>query len=326
MSQTHVEYLNRCIQLAQRGGKAVKSNPQVGAVLVYNNIILGEGYHQEYGRSHAEVNAISSVPEEQKHLVNKSTLYVSLEPCNHQGKTGPCTQFIIKHNIPKVVIAAKDPNTTVVSDGIIKLKESGIDVKLIELDSALNLIRPFSLGSLKGIPYVILKFAQSKDHFIGNEGKQTWLSNKYSKQLTHKWRSEIDGIMVGSNTVITDNPKLTNRLFPGDSPIRIVLDRRQRITDDYHVKSGDHETWFYNEGDDLESLLKDLYKKGIHRLLVEGGRLLINSFIKANMWHEARIITTSNLLQEGIKAPVVKGKLISSQTLADDLIQVVYAA
>lgn len=326
MSDDHNKYLRRCVQIARRAGKAVKSNPQVGAVLVYENRIIGEGYHEKYGSTHAEVNAVHSVSESNQSLISKSTLYVSLEPCNHHGKTGPCTDLIIQNNIKHVVIAAKDPNHTVQSNGIEKLKAAGIKVELTPFDAAYHLIRPFTLGSLNSMPYVILKFAQSKDFFIGKEGEQVWISNLYTKHLVHKWRSEIDGIMVGTNTVLTDNPKLTNRLHPGESPIRIIPDRKAKINASHAVLSDDKETWIYQNTEDLESLLKDLYTKGISRLMIEGGATLLKSFVDAKLWHEARIITGAKSIKNGIKAPVIKGKLISTQKIGKDIISTVFAS
>lgn len=326
MNDVHLPYLERCVIIAKRAGKSVKSNPQVGAVLVCNDRIIGEGYHESYGSAHAEVNAISNVVEADQNLIGQSTLYVSLEPCNHTGKTGPCTDVIIKHKIQHVVIAYRDPNNSVKSDGILKLESSGVKVDLIETKEAKNLVRPFEVASLNMIPYVILKFAQSKDFFLGKKGEQVWISNNYTQHLVHKWRSEIDGIMVGKNTVLTDNPKLTNRLYNGDSPIRIIPNGGAQINEKFHVKSDGGETWFYEDTSDLRVLLKELYKRGINRLMIEGGAQMINSFVDESLWHEARIITGNKQLNNGIKAPVIKGKLISSQSLADDLIQIVYAA
>jgi len=325
MISDHYKYLFRCVQIAKRGGKSVKSNPQVGAVLVYQNRIIGEGYHQEYGAAHAEVNAIRSVSKSYQNLISESTLYVSLEPCNHHGKTGPCTDLIIKNYIKHVVIAAKDPNRSVRSNGLEKLKASGIKVELLPFDAAYNLIRPFTLGSLNNLPYVILKFAQSKDFYIGKEGEQIWITNRYSKHLVHKWRSEIDGIMVGTNTVLTDNPKLTNRLHPGESPIRIIPDRHSKINSSHDVLSDDMETWIYQDTGDLKSLLQELYTRGISRLMIEGGAKLLKSFIAEKLWHEARILTGNKTLKSGIKAPVIKGKLISTQSIGLDTISTVFA-
>jgi len=322
----HTEYLNRCIIIAKRAGKAVQNNPQVGAILVHDNRIIGEGYHKAYGSAHAEVNVIANVDESDKQLISKSTLYVSLEPCNHQGKTGPCTDLIIRHQIPKVVIGSRDPNDNVESNGLEKLRSKGIEVVLLDLESTKQLIRPFTLGSLQKMPYVILKFAQSKDFYIGKEGTQIAISNKYSQHLVHKWRSEIDGIMVGTNTVLTDNPKLTNRLHPGDSPIRIILDKSDKIDSNYHVNSDKHTTWIYRNSKDLKALLGDLHKRGISRLMIEGGATLLKSFIKANLWHEARIITADTYLNEGIKAPTIRGKLIHKTPIGSDTLSVVYAA
>lgn len=326
MTSDHVRYLTRCIHIAKRGGKFVGANPQVGAVLVYDNRIIGEGYHRAYGSAHAEVNALKNVAETDQHLISKSILYVSLEPCNHHGKTGPCTKLIIDNQIPHVVIACRDPNSKVQSNGLEKLRSSGIKVEIVELEEANQLIRPFVNASLHNMPYVILKFAQSRDNFMGQKEKQIWISNHFTQHLVHKWRSDIDGIMVGTNTVITDNPQLTNRLHPGESPVRIILDRNKRINEEYLVSSDENETWFYNKEIGLQELLVDLYNRGIHRLMVEGGATLLKSFVNANLWHEARVITANKMLNTGIKSPMIKGNLASSINLGNDLIQVVYAA
>jgi len=326
MVNDQYKYLHRCVQLAKRGGKFVRSNPQVGAVLVHTDRIIGEGYHEIYGGNHAEVNAIESVAEKDKQLISNSTLYVSLEPCNHRGKTGPCTQLIIEHKIPHVVIGKKDPNENVESNGVEKLRSAGINVDIVDHQTSDQLIRPFTKGSLRNIPYIILKYAQSKDNYMGQDGLQVSISNKYTQHLVHKWRTEIDGIMVGTQTVLTDNPKLTNRLANGESPIRIIPDKHHKINDSYHVRSDGNETWFYKDSIDLENLMSDLYKKGIYRIMIEGGATLLKSFIAANLWHEARVITSDKLLHKGIKAPMVKGKLISTQSVSTDTIRVVYAA
>lgn len=326
MVSDHEKYLLRCIHIAKRGGKFVGANPQVGAVLVHGQRIIGEGYHRAFGSAHAEVNALESVDDIDLHLVPKSILYVSLEPCNHHGKTGPCTKLIIDKQISHVVIGSKDPNDQVQSDGIEKLRSSGVKVDVVEIEEAEHLIKPFTNGSLQNMPYVILKFAQSKDRYIGKRGEQIWISNHYTKHLVHKWRSEIDGIMVGTNTVLSDNPELTNRLYPGESPVRIILDKNRRISEEYFVRSDGNTTWFYNEQIELQELLTDLYNRGIHRLMVEGGATLLNSFIDANLWHEARVITSNKVLKTGLRSPMIKGKLASSNTLGSDLVQVVYAA
>lgn len=326
MLEIHRKYLKRCVLLAKRAGKKVKANPQVGAILVHENQIIGEGYHKKYGGPHAEVNAINAVSDQNKHLISKSTLYVSLEPCNHHGKTGPCSDFILEQKIPHVVIAQRDPNHNIENDGMGKLRAAGVRVDLIEQVEAANLIRPFTHGALQGMPYVILKFAQSKDFYMGQKGKQVWISNPYTQHLVHKWRSEVDGIMVGSQTVQVDNPKLTTRLHHGESPMRIILDRNNSIDQRYHVMSDGNESLIISESDDLKKVLKSLYNKGIYRIMVEGGATLFKSFIKENLWHEARIISSSKSLKSGIKAPAIKGKLVRTESLADDLIQIVHAA
>jgi len=317
--------MHRCLELAQKGLGKVSPNPMVGAVLVYEDKIIGEGYHEFYGGPHAEVNCIESVSEEQKINIPNSTLFVSLEPCNHFGKTPPCTDLIIKNEIQKVVIACKDPFEKVNGTGIEKLISAGVDVIVGVLEKeAIELNKRFFTYHQQKRPYIILKWAQSKDGFIALENSSNLkISNAYSNQLVHQWRSEEAAILVGTNTAIKDNPQLTTRLVKGKNPLRICIDKNLQIPQNSNLLDQSASTFIFNlleektEGinhyikldsslDFISQLLETLYNKEVSSLIVEGGAKLINTFIQANTWDEARIITNTNLeLSNGIKAPSI---------------------
>ena len=318
-------YMHRCLELAQKGLGKVSPNPMVGAVLVYENKIIGEGFHEFYGSAHAEVNCIESVSAEQKINIPNSTLFVSLEPCNHFGKTPPCTDLIIKNGIQKVIIACKDPFEKVNGTGIEKLKSAGIEVIVGVLEKeAIELNKRFFTYHQQKRPYIILKWAQSKDCFIALENSSNLkISNAYSNQLVHQWRSEEDAILVGTTTAIKDNPQLTTRLVKGKNPLRICIDKKLRIPQNSNLIDQSAPTFIFNfleektEGinhyikldsslDLISQLLETLYNKGVSSLIVEGGAKLINTFIQTNTWDEARIITNTNLdLSNGIQAPSI---------------------
>ena len=237
--ETHEKYIRRCFELAKLGIGNVKTNPMVGSIIVHNGKIIGEGYHKRYGEGHAEVNAVKSVKGEDKHLLNESTIYVSLEPCFHEGKTPPCVDLILGLGIPKVVISAVDPNPKVAGKSIEKLRNHGVEVISGVLEKEGRFIaRRFFHHFMTKRPYVILKYAQSKDGFLSQMNKQIWLTNPYSKRLVHKWRNEEAAILVGTNTVKVDNPSLTNRLWFGNSPVRLIIDRNLKLTDEYAVMDG----------------------------------------------------------------------------------------
>ena len=334
------DYLNRAIELAKKGGKAVRPNPLVGAVVVFDNEIIGEGYHKKFGGPHAEVNAINNVsPENQKHL-SQSTIYVSLEPCCHYGSTPPCTDLIIKKQIPRVVIAELDPTEKVRNKGIKRLKDHGIDVKVINIKSRIT--SEFKANHLQKRPFIQLKFAKSKDNFIGQHDKQVWLSNEMSSIYTHKLRAYTDAILVGTNTALTDNPSLTLRNYPGDAPLRVVLDRTGKIPLTHLLLSDENKTLIFTENtrdlndsrktqveldfshaDFITHMLNKLLSLGIHHLMVEGGASLLKSFVKAGTWDEAVIINTEKVLNEGIKAPHINGELVSTFSVDTNQISIV---
>jgi len=333
-------YMQRCIDLAKLSGKAVRSNPNVGAILVYKGTIIGEGYHRAYGSHHAEIEAIQNVNENDRKHISDSTLYVSLEPCCIERKTPACTEAIIKSKIKKVVISATDPNPDVSGKSIKLLKEKGVTVITDVLTKQGNdLIRPFR-AALNKRPYVIIKFAQSSDAYFGKRGQQVWISNEYSKKLSHKWRTEADGILVGYQTALIDDPQLTARSWEGDNPTRIVMDRDLSlpknlklfqdgnktivITQKNDVPVNDHIYYLTPDSYDLNSILSELYKKGIHRLIIEGGKATINQYINENLWDEARIITSSNALGSGIRSPFIVGHRYDTEQVINDRIDYVY--
>jgi len=311
-------------------------NPMVGAVVVHKNKIIGEGYTSPYGGNHAEVNAIHSV--KNKTLLKDSTLYVSLEPCSHFGKTPPCSNLITQHQIPHVVIGCVDDFALVSGNGIKHLKENGCDVTVGVLEEECKeLNKRFFTYHNKKRPYIILKWAQTQDGFIAPENNEgiTWISNTFSKQLVHKLRAEEQAILVGTNTAITDNPKLNCRLWQGKNPIRVVLDKTLRIPKDYHVFDGAVKTFIitkkaqenknnlYFETIDFsenmaQQICEVLYKYEIQSVIIEGGTQTLQTFINANLWDEALVFTGTSSFTKGIKAPKLKGRFISEQKIKND--------
>ena len=335
-------FMQRCIDLAKRGGKNVGANPQVGCVIVYQGRIIGEGYHQKYGQAHAEINALASVKDEDKKHLPKSELYVSLEPCNHFGKTAPCIDAIIKAQIPRVYISTRDPHKKMSGKSIQILRSLGIEVhEGLQSTQGEDLIRPFKVAISEKRPYIILKYAESQDGFMGQEGHQVWISNEASKMLVHKWRTEVDAIMVGTQTALVDNPRLTSRLVKGDNPSRVILDRTGRIPKSHHIFTDSHRSLIFTsnpklskeirketilleeKGYNLHHILGILYEKGIHRLLVEGGKKLLNSLISEGLWDQARIIKARVVLGEGIKAPILKGEVQNKMPINDNKLLII---
>jgi len=318
--------MHRCLQLAKMGTGNVAPNPMVGAVLVYENEIIGEGYHQQYGQAHAEVNCINNVSEANQSLIEKSTLYVSLEPCAHFGKTPPCADLIIKNKIPNVVIACRDSYEEVDGKGIQKLQQAGVNVIVGILEKeALELNKRFFTFHRKQRPYIILKWAQSRDAKIGRQDFSALkISNDITNRMVHKWRSEEAAILVGTNTALHDNPSLTTRLWKGNNPVRLVLDLQLKLPLSLHLFDGSVKTIVFNQvkheeengvtfyklssGEDIISgLLNALYRLKIQSVLVEGGARLLQSFIDQHYWDEARVITNEQLIIEiGINAPELK--------------------
>jgi len=339
--------MKRAIQLGANALGTAAPNPMVGAVVVYEDSILGEGYTSPYGGPHAEVNAIRSVQE--KELLPKASLYVTLEPCSHYGKTPPCTDLILKYAIPKVFIGIGDPHEKVGGKGIKKLKEAGCTVQLgILEDNCREHHRRFLCVHEKKRPYIILKWAQSPDGFLAPEKiarsgvpQPFWISNKRSRQLVHQWRCQEDAILVGSNTVLYDNPRLNTRYWKGKSPLRVVLDKNLAIKGDYHVLDnsertliitgiGDHERnredlayeFLDFENPIAEQLCGLLMKYGISSLIVEGGEQTLRTFIDEGLWDEARIFSGATALGKGLKAPQISGKQVHFRHIGDNTLTI----
>jgi diaminohydroxyphosphoribosylaminopyrimidine deaminase/5-amino-6-(5-phosphoribosylamino)uracil reductase len=325
--------------LAKNGLGTTYPNPMVGSVIVYNDKIIGEGWHKKAGEPHAEVNAINSVKD--KSLLNKATIYVSLEPCSHFGKTPPCCDLIIKNKIPNVVIGTVDPNEKVAGNGIKKLIEAGTHVIVGMLEAECNeLNKRFFTFHEKKRPYVILKWAESQDGFIAPleklEKKPVWITSQYSRQLVHKWRSEEQAILVGTQTVIDDNPKLDVRDWTGNNPIRVVLDQNNRVSNDSQIFDGQTKTIVFSklksavekeniifEVIDFEQniatqIVQKLYQHQIQSVIIEGGRQTLQTFIDSNLWDEARIFIGNIQIRNGIKAPIIVKKSFEKLSIGDD--------
>ncbi len=322
----HEKYIKRCIQIAKNGLGSTAPNPMVGCVIVHNNSIIGEGFTSPYGGAHAEVNAINSVLN--KSLLKQSTLYVTLEPCSHIGKTPPCSDLIIKHHIPKVVIGCQDSNPKVAGEGISKLKASGCDVTVgsLEANCRAHHKRFFTFHEKKR-PYIILKWAETKDGFIAPEHKldqkPVWITNTSSRKLVHKWRAEEQAILIGYNTAVQDNPQLTTRDWKGKNPIRIVLDKDEKLGKDLSVYNDEAETLLLKENT-AEGICKSLYAYKINSVIVEGGAKTLQRFVDANLWDEARVFVGPTFFEAGVKAPTISGQLISTQQLKDDTLNIYY--
>jgi len=331
------KFMKRCLLLARKGLGMAAPNPMVGALAVCQGIIIGEGYHKEYGREHAEVNAINSVRDKSK--LSESTLYVNLEPCAHHGKTPPCTDIIRKYKIPKVVIGAFDDNPNVAGNGIKVLQDGGCKVihGILE-DECRTLNKRFYTFHKKKRPYVILKWAQTPDGFIAPEpAKQEWITGELSKKLVHKWRTEEAAILVGTNTVLVDNPALTAREWDGKNPIRILLDFNNRIDQQFKVFDNAANTLVYNstkegqkdnveyillekKGNSLDLMMADLYRRGISSIIIEGGKKILDSFISNGLWDEARVFTGTKNFGSGLSAPVLQCHASEKETVGDDIL------
>jgi diaminohydroxyphosphoribosylaminopyrimidine deaminase/5-amino-6-(5-phosphoribosylamino)uracil reductase len=331
--------MSRCIQLAKIAAGDVAPNPMVGAVLVYENKIIGEGYHQKFGEAHAEVNCINSVLPEHKSLIEKSTIYVSLEPCAHHGKTPPCSDLIIKNKIKKVVVGCKDIYKEVAGKGIGKLQNAGVEVVTGVLENQCkDLNKRFFTFHQQNRPYIILKWAQSANGKIGSEDQRILISNHYTDRIVHKWRSEEAAILVGTNTALKDDPSLTTRLWKGKNPVRIVIDKELELPPTLRVFNEDADTlifnFFKNSSDRnlnyikvsnenfLEEMLHRLYQNNIQSLFVEGGTKTLQSFIDTGFWDEARVITNKEMIiEKGILAPeMLEFELINQEKYFNDRI------
>lgn len=336
-------FMQRCLDLAILGMGDVAPNPMVGCVIVHQGMIIGEGYHQKYGQAHAEVNAIQAVlsPE----LLAQSTLYVSLEPCAHFGKTPPCADLIIKSGIPHVVIGTIDPFVKVAGAGIERMQKAGIKVEVGVLEKECReLNRRFFTFHAQKRPYIILKWAQTLDGFMDTDRTETqhptWITNAISKRLVHKQRSQESAILIGTNTAAYDNPALTVREWTGNQPIRMVLDRTLRLDHTLLVFDQKNPTWIFTQGeqpdsqnlqyirldynrDILPQIMAVLYDRQVLSLVVEGGSMLLNSFLQAGLWDEAFIYTGNQYFGKGISAPHISGETISYEILDDCKLHVI---
>ena len=319
----HETYMHRCLELAIKGAGHVSPNPMVGAVLVHEGKIIGEGYHQQYGQSHAEVNCINAVKEEDKNKIPGSVLYVSLEPCTHFGKTPPCTDLIIAKKIPEVVVGCRDPFREVNGKGIEKLKAAGIQVVYGILErECQQLNRRFFIFHIQHRPYIILKWAETGDGKIAADGtRRLFISNEQTNRLVHKWRSEEDAILIGTNTALLDDPELTTRNWPGPSPVRLVVDMDLSLPSSLKLFDGQQRTIvfnaikheengrlnFYQVTEDVNlvhQIANALSQLKIQSVIIEGGARLLQSFIDEGMWDEARIIKNEELrINKGLAAP-----------------------
>ncbi|MUU76836.1 bifunctional diaminohydroxyphosphoribosylaminopyrimidine deaminase/5-amino-6-(5-phosphoribosylamino)uracil reductase RibD [Winogradskyella endarachnes] len=326
----HETYIKRCLQIAKNGLGTTRPNPMVGAVIVYNNQIIAEGFTNPYGGPHAEVNAINAVKDQS--LLAKSTIYVTLEPCSHFGKTPPCSDLIIRHNIPNVVIGCIDDNPEVAGKGIAKLRASGCNVivGVLEAECKTHHQRFFTFHNKKR-PYIILKWAETADGFIAplkkDKQKPVWITNQYSRQLVHKWRAKEQAILVGTNTVIADNPSLTVRDWSGENPIRVVLDSTSKLDTDYAIFNEDAKTIrITSETIDFKKpiaiqIATLLYNDNINSVIIEGGSQTLQTFIDENLWDEARVFIGKTEFKSGIKAPQFSGNLISETTIKNDTLK-----
>lgn len=331
-------FMRRALELALMGQGNVSPNPMVGSVVVHDGRIIGEGWHNRYGEMHAEVNALNSVKEQD--LLKESTVYVSLEPCSHTGKTPPCTDLLIRHGVKKVVVANLDSNPLVSGNGIKKLRASGIEVVTGIFDQeGRELNKRFFTWMEKQRPYIVLKWAETSDGFIAKENHDSkWISNEYSRQLTHKWRAEEDSILVGAKTAAHDNPQLNVRDWSGRNPVRIVIDRFLKLSNTLHLFDKKQRTIVYNvlkheehtnlslvridEENFLGNILRDLYKQNIQSVLVEGGAMTLNGFIEGGLWDEARVFQSPRLFEKGIPAPALRGKVVSHHALFSDTLKI----
>ena len=342
--ETNEKYMIRALQLAELGAGRVAPNPMVGCVIVHNGKIIGEGLHQKYGEAHAEVNAIGSV--KNRDQLKESTLYVTLEPCAHQGLTPPCADLIVKNKIPHVVIGTVDPFSEVAGKGIEKLKKAGIQVETGILEKECReLNKRFFTFHEKKRPYITLKWAQTLDGFIDIErlseyfGQPTWITGNLALRLVHKIRSEENAILVGTKTAEKDNPSLTVRHWPGRSPVRLLIDKNLRLSTSLNLFDHAQPTLVFNnirnsEEENLSyirldfgksitaQIMEELYHRKILSVVVEGGKLLLESFIQTGLWDEAHLFIGNRFFFRGIRAPQFSGIPVSSEKLDDDILRV----
>lgn len=339
-------YLKRCLELAAQAIGHVNPNPMVGCVIVAEGKIIGEGYHQQYGQAHAEPNAVRNVIErfgdEAADLFKKATAYVNLEPCAHFGKTPPCADLFVKHQLKKVVIGNRDPFDGVDGKGIEKLENAGIEVVSGVLEEECRYFnRRFFTRIEQKRPYIILKWAETANgYFATKDGHQKWISGALAKRLAHQWRTEEDAILIGKQTALMDNPQLTSREFPGKNPIRLVIDKNLQIPLSNNVYNAAAKTIIFNEvkTDVVENIhyiqMEDmhfylaqkiafqLYLMDIQSVIIEGGAQILRQFLEAGLWDEARIFTSSNSWHEGVVSPAINGNLVEQTQIQKDQLSI----
>ncbi|MEZ5106504.1 MAG: bifunctional diaminohydroxyphosphoribosylaminopyrimidine deaminase/5-amino-6-(5-phosphoribosylamino)uracil reductase RibD [Draconibacterium sp.] len=334
------KYMLRCLELAEKGAGNVSPNPMVGCVIVHRGEIIGEGFHEKHGEAHAEVNAINSVVNQE--LLKESTLYVTLEPCAHWGLTPPCSNLIIEKQIPKVIIGTVDPFEQVAGKGIEKMQKAGIDVQVGMMEKECREInKRFFTFQEKKRPYIFLKWAQTSDGFIDikrtveNYGEPTWITGEKALLQVHEMRAKEDAILVGTNTALKDNPSLTVRHCKGKNPLRIVLDNQLRLPHNLNLFDNSTATLVFNSVKNdwqnntefvkidfaekvVEQIIEKLYERKIQSLIVEGGKQLLESFMKAGIWDEAHVYIGPKLFGNGIEAPQTPEQLVDYKKMGDD--------
>lgn len=339
-----MEFMDRCLELALKGLGNTAPNPMVGCVLVVGGRIIGQGYHREYGKAHAEVNAIHSVKKAE--FLASSTLYVNLEPCSHHGKTPPCSELILEKGIPRVVVGTRDPNKAVSGNGISRLRDHGVEVSVgIREKECLELNRRFFTYHGSKRPYIILKWAETKDGFIDRErtpgasGNINWITGTLERQLVHKWRSQEQAILVGTRTALTDDPELTARDWSGRQPLRLVIDRKGKLPGSLKLFDGKTPTVIFSERalepvenirqvkipgdpDMVDGILDFLYKNEIQSLIVEGGRATLEGFINRNLWDEVRVFTGDQLFRRGIRGPSLEADVSEKHQMAGSMLNI----
>ena len=327
-------FMLRALELARLGQGTVSPNPLVGCVVVHEGRVIGEGWHQQYGEAHAEVNAIAAVQD--PGLLRESTVYVNLEPCSHHGKTPPCADLLIERAVKKVVVANLDPNPLVNGRGIQKLQNAGIEVVIgMEEAKGRALNKRFFTAQEKKRPYIIFKWAQTSDGFMARENYDSkWISGEDSRKLVHKWRTEEDAVLVGTSTAKYDDPQLNVRDWAGRDPVRVVIDKELSLKNSLKLFDGSQSTICYNtlkdEGQEnlifkkiseknvLTEMLADLYDQGLHSVIVEGGASTIYSFIRAGLWDEARVFVAPKKFEKGVRAPVIEGSPVGEEIIKED--------
>jgi diaminohydroxyphosphoribosylaminopyrimidine deaminase/5-amino-6-(5-phosphoribosylamino)uracil reductase len=344
VAKQDIEFMDRCLELAHKGLGNTAPNPVVGCVLEAGGRIIGQGYHREYGEAHAEVNAIQSVKKAE--WLTSSTLYVNLEPCSHHGKTPPCSDLILDMGIPRVVVGTIDPNKAVSGRGISRLRDHGVEVSVgIREKECLELNRRFFTYHANKRPYIILKWAETKDGYIdrertpGTNGHINWITGTLERQLVHKWRSEEQAILVGTRTALTDDPELTARDWSGRQPLRLVIDRKGKLPGSLKLLDGKTPTVVFSEralepaenirkvkipGDQdmVDGILDFLYHNEIQSLIVEGGRVTLEGFIKRNLWDEARVFTGEQQFISGIRAPRIEAEAMEKYQVAGSMLSI----